>query len=127
MGYTKDFKMAVIKFDAEGNTLEKTARTFSIGTGTVSRWKRQFRAKESLERKVQERRHMRKVTPEKIDELLRIKYDMNQKEMAEALGCTSQSVSVALKKFGYTRKKNGKHTTKPMKGRDKIIYQKLKK
>jgi transposase len=80
----------MIKFDAEGNTLEQTARTFSIGTGTVSRRQRQFRAKESLERKVQNREHMRKVTPEKIEELLRIKYDMNQEEMAEALGCTSQ-------------------------------------
>jgi transposase len=90
MGYTADFKMAAIKFNAKGNSLEQTARTFSIGTGTISRWKRQFHAKESLERKVQDRKHMRKVTPEKIEELLRIKYDMNQEEMAEALGCTSQ-------------------------------------
>ena len=124
MGYTKDFKMAVIKFNAKGNSLEQTAQTFSIGEDTVSRWKRLFKSEQSLERKVQDRAHLRKITPERIEALLKDKYDMNQSEMAEALGCTVQSVSTALKKFGYTGKKNENPITKQTSRSATIIWQK---
>lgn len=125
MGYTKDFKVAVIKFNAKGNSLEQTAQTFSIGVDTVSRWKRLFNKKESLERKVQNREKSRIITPEKIEELLKHRYDMNQNEMAEALGCTTQSMSVALKKFGYTGKKNVNPITKRTSRNETIIWQRL--
>jgi len=125
MGYTKDFKIAVIKFNAKGNSLKQTAQTFSVGVDTVSRWKRLFKNEQSLERKSQERTHLRKITPEKIEALLKSKYDMNQNEMADALKCTTQSVSTALKKFGYTGKKNENPITKQTSRSATIIWQKL--
>ena len=125
MGYTTDFKIAVIKFNAKGNSLEQTAQTFSIGVDTVSRWKRMFGKNQSLDRKVQDREKSRKITPQKIEELLKLRYDINQNEMAEALGCTTQSVSVALKKFGYTGKKNESFFTKQTSRSGRIIWQRL--
>ena len=122
MGYTKDFKVAVIKFNARGNSLEETAQTFSIGVDTVARWKRSHKNNQSLERKVQNREKQRKITPERIEALLKVKYDINQNEMAEALSCTTQSVSTALKKFGYTGKKNEDPITKRTSRSDTIIW-----
>ena len=125
MGYTKDFKIAVIKFNAKGNSLEQTAETFSIGIDSVTRWKRLFKDEKSLERKIQNREKSRIITPEKIDGLLKQKYDMNQNEMANALGCTTQSISTALKKFGYTGKKNENPITKRTNRSETIIWQRL--
>ena len=124
MGYTKDFKLAVIKFNAKGNSLKKTADTFSIGVNTVSMWKRLFNSKKSLERKVQNREKSRKITPEKIEQLLKSKHDIDQTEMAIALGCTNQSISTALKKFGYTGKKNENPITKQTSRSDSYIWTK---
>jgi len=43
MGYSKDYKVSVIKYHFSGNTLAKTADTFSIGEKTVKRWKKEFK------------------------------------------------------------------------------------
>ena len=125
MGYTADFKLAVVRFNARGNSLKMTADTFSIGVDSITRWKRAFNKSESLERKVQDRESSRKITPEKIDELLKNKYDINQTEMAIALGVTNQSMSTALKKFGYTGKKNENPITKRTNRSDANIWTKL--
>ena len=116
MGYAREYKVSVIKYHFNGNTIAKTAKTFSIGVETVNRWKRELKDSGELQgRKLQEREHLRKITPEKIEEFLERFPDGNQKEMAEYFGCKPQAVQVALKKFDYTKKKNKSDTTKPMK------------
>jgi transposase len=116
MGYSKDFKIAVVKYHFKGNTIIQTAETFSIAERTVKQWKKEFKTDGGLqERKVQDREHLRKITPERIDEFLERFPDGNQNEMAEHFGCKPQSVQVALKKFDYTKKKNRSDTTKPTK------------
>jgi transposase len=117
MGYSKEYKVSVIKYHFKGNTIAKTAETFSIGIATVNRWKRELKDNGELQgRKTQNREHLRKITPEKIDEFLQKFPDGNQKEMAEYFGCKAPSVTIALKKFNYTRKKNKSDTMKPTKG-----------
>jgi len=116
MGYAREYKVSVIKYHFNGNTIAKTAKTFSIGVETVNRWKRELKDSGELQgRKLQEREHLRKITPEKIEEFLERFPDGNQKEMAEYFGCKTPSVTIALKKFGYTKKKNRSDTMKPTK------------
>ena len=116
MGYTKEYKVSVIKYHFKGNSIAKTADAFSIGIDTVVRWKRELvKMGELQERKVQSREHLRKITPERIDKFLTEFPDGNQKEMAEHFGCKPQAVQVALKKFDYTKKKNKSDTMKPTK------------
>jgi len=123
MGYAKEYKISVIKYHFKGNSLAKTADTFSIGLDTVVRWKRELVKRGELqERKVQEREHLRKITAERIDEFLERFPDGNQKEMAEYFGCKTPSVTIALKKFGYTKKKNRSDTTKPTKGNARFTW-----
>jgi transposase len=114
MGYAKEYKISVMKYHFKGNTLEATAYTFSIGLDTVVRWKREYVKSGELQgRKVQSREHMRRITAEGIDEFLQMNPNGNQAEMAEYFGCKPQSVQTALKKFGYSKKKNKSDTMKP--------------
>ena len=126
MGYAREYKISVIKYHYRGKTIAETAETFSIGTDTVKRWKRELiKYGELQERKVQDRKHLRKIAPESIDEFLEKFPDGNQNEMAEYFGCKPQSVQVALKKFGYTKKKNKSDTTKPTKPSARFSWIKL--
>ena len=106
MGYTEDFKIAVVEFQMKGNSIKKTSETFGVGTTIVSDWKRIFVSTSRIERKIPDKSKKRKVTPEKLDELLRENSDIMQTEIAEKLGCTPQAVCNAMKKFGFSRKKN---------------------
>ena len=125
MGYTKEYKISVMKFCFKGNSIAKTASTFSLGEDTVSRWKREFRQNGELQgRKVQEREHLRKITPEGIEEFLQKFPDGNQQEMAEYFGCKAPSITIALKKFGYSKKKNRVDITKPTKSSERYIWSK---
>jgi transposase len=126
MGYAREYKILAIRFHAKGNSIVKTAETFSIGVETVVRWKRELRDSGELhDRKVQNRDHLRKITPEGLEEFLRKFPDGNQREMAKYFGCKPQAVQVALKKFGYSKKKNRSDTTKPTKESARYIWSKL--
>jgi transposase len=123
MGYSKDFKVSVVKYHFKGNTIVQTADIFSIAERTVKQWKSELKRNGELqERKVQNREHLRKITPERIDEFLAKFPDGNQREMAEYFGCTVSSVTVALKKFGYTKKKNKSDIMKPMRSSARFIW-----
>ena len=125
MGYAREYKISVIKYHFKGNSIAKTADTFSIGADTIVRWKRELKMSGELQvRKQQDREHLRKITPERIDEFLQKFPDGNQQEMADYFGCKPQSVQAALKKFGYTKKKNRSDTTKPMKESARFLWSK---
>jgi len=125
MGYAKEYKISVIRYHFKGNDVAKTADTFSIGIETVRRWRRELETSGELQgRKTQDRGHLRKITPERIDEFLAKFPDGNQQEMAEYFGCKAPSVTTALKKFGYTKKKNKSDTMKPTKPSARFIWTK---
>jgi len=110
MGYSKDLKIKVAKFRLQGNKIITTAETFSVGTGSVSRWTTEFAETGDIKKAALDRTKRQKVTEEKIKAFLEKNPDGNQQEMAKEFGCTNQSVSAALKKFKYSLKKNGKYT-----------------
>jgi transposase len=112
MAYDEKFRIKVAQYHLKGNTVAVTADTFGVGAGRVSDWANIFKRTGRIETKVRNRESTRLVTEEKIDEFLAKFPDANQNEMAEAFGCTNQSVCIALKKFGYSRKKNRNYTRK---------------
>lgn len=125
MGHSKDFKVSVLKFNLDGNSISKTANTFSIGEETLKRWKRELNLNGELhDRKVQDRKHLRKITADGIEEFLKKYPDGNQQEMAEYFGCKAPSVTIALKKFGYSKKKNKSDTMKPTNSNARYIWSK---
>jgi len=114
MAYDEKFRIMVAQFHLRGNTVAKTAETFNVGGGMVSTWANTLKRTGRIETKTRNREGTRLVTERKIELFLVEFPDGNQNEMAEAFGCTNQSVCIALKKFGYTRKKNGSYTKKLM-------------
>ena len=114
MAYDEKFRIAVAQYHIRGNTVAKTAEIFKVGGGMVSTWANTLKRTGRIETKIRNRESTRIVTERKIELFLAKFPDGNQNEMAEVFGCTNQSVCIALKKFGYTRKKNGSYTKKPM-------------
>ena len=105
MGYSVELKIRAVKYHMGGKTVLETAETFGVGKSSVSLWANEFRNTGSIsERKIQERDHLRKITPEKIEEFLTNNPTGNMAEMAKVFECTPQSVAVAIKKFGFSKK-----------------------
>ena len=104
--FSEDLRIAAVKFNLKGNTSPQTAEVFGCGTTSISTWKREFLKSKEIKDKVRNREKTRKVTLDKVNELLEKNPDSDQNDMAKAFGCTQQSVSAALKKFKITLKKN---------------------
>jgi transposase len=114
MAYDKKFKLAVVKFYNSGSVMEVVAETFDVGIGSVCAWVKEFKITGDIrDKKVQNREHLRKVTPEKIEALLLENPTADQVEMAKAFGCNNRAVSAALKKFGYSKKNSLQYTRNP--------------
>lgn len=112
MAYSKKFRLDVVKFSLSGNSIRKTSKVFNVANSQICNWRNKYKNGEGLEDKIRDRKHLRKITPEKLENLLVKRPDAIQKEMAEEFDCNKQSVSVALRKFNYSRKKNKKGTWK---------------
>lgn len=113
MAYDNDLKIKAMQFLHRGNSVRQTAEAFSIGHDTVSRWSIEFRQCGSFSIKVVQRSHLRKITPEKIDMFLKQNPSGNQDDMAVAFGCARPSVTIALKKFGYSKKNSQNYSRNP--------------
>ena len=105
MAYDEKFKIKVVEFCLRGNTFDEAVDDFGVGKGSVSDWMKQYKATKSIPKKTQNREHLRIITPKKIDAFLLENPSADQQEMAAEFGCTNQSVSDALRKFGYSKKK----------------------
>jgi len=113
MAYDEKFKISVVKFHLKGETMDVAAGVFSVSKGAISGWVSEFRRTGRIQKKIQDREHKRKVTPGRIDEFLLRNPHGDQQEMAIAFGCTNQSVSAALRKFGYSKKNSAWRTGRP--------------
>ena len=104
MAYDEKFKISVVKYCDRGNTYDDAVAEFEVSKGAISNWIAQFQRTGRIQKKIQNREHKRKITIEKVDEFLLQNPYGDQQEMAVAFGCTIQAVSVALQKFGYSKK-----------------------
>jgi len=105
MAYDENFKIKVVEYCKRGNTYEDAAGEFAVTKGAITGWVKRYDATGRIEKKIQDREHKRKVTPDGIDKFLVKNPHGDQQEMADSFGCSNQAVSVALKKFGFSKKK----------------------
>ena len=110
MGYSIDLKMRAAKAHINGKSVREVAAQFSVGHDSVSRWATELKKTGSIENKIPNRSHLRKVTEEKLEAILRDNPTASQVDIADKLDCTPQSVCVALIKFSYSKKSHGRYT-----------------
>jgi len=104
MAYDEKFRIRAVEYRKEGHTLDKTAKTYKIGTTTLKKWIRMY--DETGEIKDNPPKH----TFKKIDPMLLEKYieehpDDFLSEIAIHFNCSDVAVSKALRKLKITRKK----------------------
>ena len=109
MGYSIDLKMRAAKAHINGKSVREVAALFEVGHDSVSRWAIELKNTGTIENKTPDRSHLRKVTEEKVEAVLMENPTASQVEIAEKLGCTPQSVCVALIKFSYSKKSHGRY------------------
>jgi transposase len=104
MSYDKKYRERAVEYRMDGHTIEETSKTFKIGTTTVKKWEKEYKATGDLSKKPLSR-SPKKVCPEKLTEYLRAHPDAYQSEIAEVFGCSQSAVSQAMKTHRITRKK----------------------
>jgi transposase len=112
MAYDEKFKIKVVEYCQRGNIYDDAVDEFGVSKGVISGWVAEYQRTGRIQKKIQNREHLRVITPEKIDEFLLRTPHGDQVEMARVFGCTIQSVSIALKKFGYSKKNSASYTRK---------------
>lgn len=109
MGYDKKFKEKVLEQIKKGNSQERTAKLFGIGTATIKEWKKRVETGEGLEARIR-RRNPKKIEPEKLRAYVRENPDAYLSEIASEFGCVESAIRKAMKKLGITRKKRRSRT-----------------
>jgi transposase len=123
--YSADFKMSVVKFlKQDGNTIRSTAKTFSITTQTVFRWKHEFEKTGTFAPPPPRQAKQRKIDLDKLQEMVEKKPDMYQREMAAAFNVSRAGVQSALKKLKITRKKKTKYIRNETRSKGKSTWTK---
>lgn len=100
MSYDRKFKKRAIEYLGEGHTYRETAKVFGIAKSALQRWE-----KEGIDKEKVMRFRRGKIDRERLAEYLKEHPDAYQTEIAKEFSCTQQAISVALKRYGYTRKK----------------------
>jgi transposase len=104
MSYDKKYRERAVQYRMEGHTIEETSKIYKIGTTTLKKWEKEYKATGDLSKKPL-KRNPKKVCPSKLIEYLREHPDAYQSEIAEAFGCSQSAVSQAMKSHRITRKK----------------------
>ena len=108
MAYDIKFKEKTLEILAKlnGNVLQ-TSKLLNLNYRTVVRWKETAERGESLIHKSGGKR-VEKINPEKLKEYVEQNPNKYLYEIAEEFNCSKSGVFDALKKLGYTNRKNRK-------------------
>ena len=104
MSYEIKYKQRVVEYKLEGQTLEKTSKTFKVSVTALRTWIKQQEEQGHLEKKELKRPH-KKLDPEKLKQYVSSQPDAYLQEIADEFGCSESAVRQALKKQKITRKK----------------------
>ena len=108
MAYDVKFKEKVLEILAQNNgNVLKTSKLFNLNYRTVFRWKETAARGESLIHK-SGGKIVEKINPEKLKEYVDKHPDKYLRELAKEFNCSKTCIFDALKKLGYTNKKNYK-------------------
>ena len=105
MAHSSEFRAKAIAFKEDGHTFFEVTKVFGISSSTFYKWKKIKKATGEYKPDKPKATRKRKVSPEKLKEILEEKPDMYLHEIAEEFGCTKQAVYSALKRSKITRKK----------------------
>ena len=111
MAYSVDFRKRAIEYMSEGHTGKELYAAFKIYPSEVNKWRVLLERTGSLEPQYP-RTRKGKIDIKRLEQELERKPDLTLPELARIFGCTKQSVAVALKKAGITRKKRHSDTRK---------------
>jgi transposase len=104
MAYDERYRKRAVEYRLEGNSIEKTAKTFKIGESTLKEWVRRYKESGEIKNKPLNRPH-KKIDPKELELFVEKHPDAYLVEMAEAFGCTEAGIRKALKRLKITRKK----------------------
>ena len=110
MAYEKDYRKRILNFYYE-NGKTKTLFQFNISSSTLYGWIKLKKETGDLSSRTRKRK-FKVLDPEKLDEYMKEPKNADKyiREIAKDFGCGKETVRVALKKLGYTRKKNRQNT-----------------
>ena len=108
MAYEKDYRKRILNFYYE-NGKTKTLFQFNISSSTLYGWIKLKKETGDLSSRTRKRK-FKVLNPEKLDEYMKNPENADKYicEIAKDFGCGKETVRVALKKLGYTRKKTDK-------------------
>ena len=106
MAYEKDYRKRILNFYYE-NGKTKTLFQFNISSSTLYGWIKLKKETGNLSSRTRKRK-FKVLDPEKLDEYMKNPKNADKyiREIAKDFGCGKETVRAALKKLGYTRKKN---------------------
>ena len=108
MAYEKDYRKRILNFYYE-NGKTKTLFQFNISSSTLYGWIKLKKETGDLLSRTRKRK-FKVLDPEKLDKYMKNPKNIDKyiREIAKDFGCGKETVRVALKKLGYTRKKTDK-------------------
>ena len=107
MAYDNKFRKRVIDNIMSGRTHDETSKTFKIGTTTIKRWVKEYKETGLIgSGYTVANRKAKKIDPEKLETYMNEYPDAFLREIAAHFSCCLESVRKALKRIGYTLKKN---------------------
>ena len=118
--YSLDLRELVVAYVEEGHTQAEAARQFKLHPVTVSRWIKLKKTTGSL-KVVAVPRSPHKLPLDALEEYVKKHPDEFLREIASHFGCGKDAVARALKKLGFTRKKNKKYTERGMNRKGKYL------
>ena len=103
MTYDVRYRSAVLSFLEEGGSKVEAAKLFKVSRDTIYRWL----ALDDLAPKKRPRFHHRKIDKEKLCRHVEAYPEMFLRERAQIFGVHVSSMSRALAKLGFRKKKSG--------------------
>ena len=109
MAYEKDYRKRILNFYYE-NGKTKTLFQFNTSSSTLYGWIKLKNETGDLSSRTRKRK-FKVLDPEKLDEYMKNLENADKyiREITKDFGCEKETVRVALKKLGYTRKKQTKY------------------
>ena len=121
--YSLDLRKLVVAFVEEDHSQAEAARQFKLHPGTVSKWIKLKNTTGNLE-VIPVPRSPHKLPLDALEEYVTEHPDAFLREIAAHFNCGKDAVARALKKLGFTRKKNKKFTGKGMNRKGKYLLTK---
>ena len=105
MAHSSEFRAKAIAFKEDGHTFFEVTKVFGISSSTYYKWKKIKKSTGEYKPAKPKATRNRKISIERLKEILEEKPDLYLQEIAEEFGCTKQAIHDALKRSKITRKK----------------------